>query len=420
MGSVNRDKVSELDAGIFDGRPQDWRVRNLLVEVAGWLSVLFSIGAVLGCAYALLAAWIAGQCGRTAILPAASYPAVTILKPLYGAEPHLYSSLAGFCVQDYPSPVQIVFGVADPADPAIATVRALIAAYPEADLKLVICSRQHGANRKVSNLINMYAEARHEVLVISDSDIVVDRDYLRTIAASLGQPGVGIVTLLYGGIPAAGLWSEFAAAAIDYHFLPNVLVGLKLGLAKPCFGSTIAIHRSTLAAVGGLETVADYLADDYALGALVRIAGLTVAIPSATVMHVCTERSLRELLVHELRWARTLRAIDPPGYAGLAITHALPLAILGAVLGGMTWASVALIAAALACRYILQLMIDLILHRQRRLSWRGPMRDALSFAIYVASFFGNAVQWHGHRYHMQSATRIGEPDQVELRRGSAN
>jgi ceramide glucosyltransferase len=390
----------------------------LLLESANWLAVLCSIGAVLGCAYALVAAWITSRFGRSAIMPAASYPAVTILKPLHGAEPHLYGALAGFCTQDYPSPIQVIFGVADPADPAIATVRDLIAGFPRADLELVVCSRQHGANRKVSNLINMYAKARHDVLVISDSDIVVERDYLRTIAASLGQPGVGIVTLLYGGMAAAGRWAEFAAAAIDYHFLPNVLVGLKLGRATPCFGSTIAIERRTLAAVGGLAAVADYLADDYALGALVRGAGLIVAIPDATVIHVCTERSLRELFVHELRWARTVRAIVPPGYAGLAVTHALPLAVLATVLGGMTWVSLILIAAAVACRYILQLAIDRILHRQR-FFWVGPLRDMLSFAIFVTSFLGSAVQWRGHRYRMQSDTRIVEPDKVELKRESA-
>jgi ceramide glucosyltransferase len=394
-------------------------VRILLLESANWLAVLCSIGAIFGCAYALVAARICGRFGRTAIMPAASYPAVTILKPLHGVEPHLYDALAGFCAQDYPSPVQIVFGVADPADSAIATVRDLIAAFPQADIELAICARQHGANRKVSNLINMCAEARHEVLVISDSDIVVDGNYLKTIAAYLGQPGVGIVTLPYGGIAAAGRWAEFAAAAIDYHFLPNVLVGLKLGRATPCFGSTIAITRRTLAAVGGLAAVADYLADDYALGALVRGAGLTVAIPDAIVTHVCTERSLRELFVHELRWARTLRAIDPPGYAGLAITHALPLAALAAVLGGMTWVSLVLIAAAVACRYILQLASDRIVHRHR-LFWRGPLRDLLSFAIFVASFFGTAVQWRGHRYRMQSDTRIVEPDKVGPKRETAN
>ena len=203
----------------------------------------------------------------------ANCPAVTILKPLHGLEPNLYANLAGFCAQDYPSPVQIVFGVDDPADPAIAVVRKLIADFPDRDLTLVINARRHGENRKVSNLINMARQALHEVLVVSDSDIVVAPDYLDHIVAALAQPGVGLVTCLYRGAAAAGIWSRLSAAAIDYHFLPNVLVGLKLGLAAPCFGSTIALRRKTLAEIGGFEAVADQLADDYALGALVRRAG---------------------------------------------------------------------------------------------------------------------------------------------------
>jgi ceramide glucosyltransferase len=388
-------------------------VQHFFAESAVWLSVICYGVAGFGCFYALAAAWIAGRFVGPAIVAPPRYPAVTVLKPLLGAEPELYGRLARFCGQDYPSPIQIVFGVADPADPAVGTVRDLIAAFPDADLKLVVSSRQHGANHKVSNLINMCAEARHEVLVISDSDIVVDPDYLKTIAASLGQRGVGLVTLLYRGIAATGRWAEFAAAAIDYHFLPNVLVGLKLGLARPCFGSTIAIDRHTLAGIGGFAAVADYLADDYALGALVRGSGLRVEIPPSIVMHVCTERSLRELFRHELRWARTIRAVDPFGYVGLAITHALPFAVLGALLGGPTSASLILVAAALACRFVLQLQVDRVFHRRRQLFWWGPMRDVLSFVIFVASFFGNAVEWHGHRYGVQSAARIVDLDRLE-------
>jgi ceramide glucosyltransferase len=334
---------------------------------------------------------------------ATSYPAVTVLKPLYGAHPELYRNLARLCTQDYPGPVQVVCGVADPGDPAIATVRDLIAAFPDADIALVECPRQHGTNRKVSNLINMVGQARHDVLVIADSDIAVEGDYLRAIAASLGRPGVGIVTLLYGGIAATGLWSAFAAAAIDYHFLPNALVGLKLGLAKPCFGSTIAMRRDTLYAVGGFEAVADCLADDYALGARVRGAGLSVVIPDYAVMHLCTERSFRELIVHELRWARTIRAIDPAGYAGSVLTHPLPFALAGAVLSGGSLISMIVIVAALACRFALQLRVDRVLRRHRQPFWGGPLRDLLSFAIFVGSFFGNMVEWGGRRYDARSA-----------------
>ena len=371
--------------------------------------MICEIAAVLGCAYALGAALTVGQFGRVAIMPATSYPAVTVLKPLHGAEPELYGNLAGLCTQDYPGPVQIVCGVADPGDPAIATARALMAAFPDSDVRLVVAPRQHGANRKVSNLINMLDAARHDVLVIADSDIVVERDYLKAIAASLGPPGVGIVTLLYGGIGAAGLWSAFAAAAIDYDFLPNVLVGLRLGLAKPCFGSTIAIHRDTLGAIGGFAAVVDYLADDYALGTLVRGAGLSVVIPAYTVLHRCTEPSLRALFAHELRWARTIRAVDPAGYAGLAITHALPLALIGAVLGGFGVVSGIIIVAALTSRFALQLTVDRMLRRRQRPFWGGPLRDLLSFAVFVASFFGHAVEWGGWRYKVHTAAGIVDP-----------
>src|SRR5262249_45550558 len=204
----------------------------------------------------------------------ANSPPVTILKPLHGTEPDLYANLASFCRQEYPAPVQVVFGLADPADPAAGIVRRLIADFPDRDLELVINARRHGANAKVSNLINMQPVARHETIMIADSDIVIPPDYLINVAANLGQLGVGLVTCPYRGVGATGFWSRLAAAGIDYHFLPNVLVGLKLGLATPCFGSTIALTRTALTKLGGLQSAADQLADDYALGMAARRAGM--------------------------------------------------------------------------------------------------------------------------------------------------
>jgi ceramide glucosyltransferase len=394
-------------------------VSELFESSAAYASAVCYLAALAGSAYALFAIWAArsfirasGPSSLADCLP------VTILKPLHGAEPDLYANLASFCRQDYPAPVQIVFGLADAADPAAAVVRRLIADFPDRDLELVINARRHGANAKVSNLVNMQPAARHETIVIADSDIAVPSNYLTNIAANLGEPGVGLVTCLYRGVGATGIWSRLAAAGIDYHFLPNVLVGLKLGLATPCFGSTIALTRTTLAKLGGLQSVADQLADDYALGMAARRAGLQVAIAPFIITHVCAEQSLRELLLHDIRWARTIRAVDPFGFAGLAVTFAVPFALIGFLLGGLTPAAV-IVAAALACRFALQAE----LHRLFQLGngwnisqgqfWLGPIRDVLSFVVFVASLYGRGVEWRGRRYGVRANNTLARYGEAE-------
>ena len=377
---------------------------ELLESSAACASAICYLAALVGCVYALFAIWAArGFAATPEPAPLAKPPPLTILKPLHGAEPDLYANLASFCRQDYPAPFQVVFGLSDPADPAGAVVHRLIADFPDRDLGLVINARRHGANAKVSNLVNMQPAARHETIVIADSDIAVPSNYLTNIAANLGEPGVGLVTCLYRGVGATGIWSRLAAAGIDYHFLPNVLVGLKLGLATPCFGSTIALTRTMLAKLGGLQSVADQLADDYALGMAARRAGLQVAIAPFIVTHVCAEQSLGELLRHDIRSARTIRAVDPFGFAGLAVTFAVPFALIGFLLGGLTPAAL-IVVAALACRFALQAE----LHRLFKLGnswnisqgqfWLGPIRDVLSFVVFVASFCGRSVEWRGRRY----------------------
>ena len=385
---------------------------DFVANSGDWASVSCYAAAALGCIYALAAVWAARGFVQSATLTASNYPTVTILKPLHGAEPNLYANLAGFCVQDYPSPVQIVFGVDDPDDPAIGVVRDLVADFPASDLKLVINSRRHGENRKVSNLINMLGEAHHQVLVIADSDIIVEPDYLKSIAANLERPGVGLVTYLYHGAAATGLWARLAAAAIDYHFLPSVLVGLKVGLPAPAFGSTIALRKSTLASIGGFEAIVNQLADDYALGALVWHAGLTVAIPNYTVAHACADRSARDFFRHELRWARTIRSLDPLGYVGLAITHPVPLALLGLLLGGFT-PDCLIVVIAVACRFALQSAFDRAFHRRGDFFWLGPLRDLVSFAVFAASFFGHSVEWRGHRYGVRADNSVAYYGEVE-------
>ena len=240
-----------------------------------WLSHLLPLIALVGCLYGLTAAVLAGRFARKpAPALGAAAPSVTILKPLCGIEPNLYENLETVCQQAYAGSVQVVFGVQNAADPAIAVVRRLQAAYPGKRLDLVIDARQHGTNRKVSNLINMSGLIAHEVIVLADSDMVVKPDYLGRLVAELGQPGVNGVTCLYHGVPAhRGIWAHLSALAIDVQFLPNVVMGTSLGLANPCFGSTIAFTAEALAEIGGFEAFRNDLADDYAVGEALRAKG---------------------------------------------------------------------------------------------------------------------------------------------------
>jgi ceramide glucosyltransferase len=364
-----------------------------------WLSLLFIAASVFGCLCALGAAWAARWFVRqpTASTPTA-WPNLSVLKPLSGFEAQLSENIETFFNQDYPGAVQFVFGVQDRADSAIPVVKSLMQRYPELDLQLVVNGATHGANRKVSNLINMRQVARHPVIVVTDSDMAVGPKYLRTLAAALAQPGVGVVTCLYRGVPSGGLWSRLSAMAVHDHFLPGVAIGLALGLARPCLGSTIALFQETLSRIGGFETVANQLADDYAIGKAVRQAGLRVVLPPLLVAHSFGEKSLSEVVRHELRWARTIFTVDPVGYISSGVTHPLPLALIGAALNGFDAWGLAAILSALACRLFLKYRLT------REFELPNPdyallfARDILSFAVYFASFWSMRVSWRGQDF----------------------
>ena len=374
----------------------------MLDAITPWLVAGFLVLAATGCVYALIAAAAMRRFTGEDASEATAFPSVTILKPLHGAELGLHDKLASFCDQDYPGPVQILFGVQDANDPAVAVVDRLIAERPGTDLQLLVSTRPAGPNPKVATLIGLQGRIRHDVVVLSDSDVSVERNYLARTVATLAQPGVGLVTCLYRGTPVPSLWARLASMAIDYDFLPNVLVGLALGLARPCFGSTIAMRRETLERIGGFDAFLEYLADDNAIGEAVRGIGMRVAIPRWIVEHACPERSFMELWSHELRWARTLRAVSPAGYAGMVITHPLPFALLGASLNGLGALGGGSIVAAIACRLVLQLQVDHTLHVSTSRWWLGPARDLLAFVVYVASFFVDVVSWRGQRYKVRA------------------
>lgn len=368
----------------------------------GWLWQICTILALTSCVYSLGAAFAARRFASRVPKTGHSTRGVTILKPLYGLEPRIFENLASFCRQNYAGPVQIVFGVQRADDPVIGVAERLIREMPDRDIALVVDERLHGANRKVSNLINMEPRIRHDVIVLADSDMAVEADYLDRVVAALEGEGIGLVTCLYRGEPVAGLWSKLAVQAIDYHFLPNVLVGIATGLARPCFGSTIALSRDTLGRIGGFQRVRDDLADDYALGEAVRQLGLKTAIPPFVVAHCCSDGDWTSLFRHELRWARTIALVDPAGFAGSAITHTLPLALLAWIFSGLSGEGGVIVATALACRLILQINIASTFALPSPRYWLGPLRDMLSFGVFVSCFFARAVDWRGQRYVVQA------------------
>ena len=298
-------------------------------------------------------------------------------------------------------PVQMLCGVQDPADTAIAIVERLKSSHPDLAIELIVSAPAHVRNPKIANLAGMQAHVAHDIIVVSDSDIAVPHDYLARTVALLEKPGTGVVTWLYRGVPRGRIWARFGAAAINHQFLPNVLIGLRLRLAQPCFGSTLALRRDTLESIGGFGAFAACLADDYAIGAAVRALGLRVAIADDLVDHACCERDVQEWFRHELRWARTIRGIDPAGYAASAVTHPLPFVLAGALLQGCAWPALAMLVLVLVCRGVLVVQADR-LTASRSALWLAPVREIMSFAVFMAAFFVGAVSWRGRRYDVHA------------------
>lgn len=368
-----------------------------LMTALGWAAGLL---AAIGCLYLLVATGMTARfLARRKVAPPPAVP-VSLIKPLHGAYPGMARVLEGFCDQDYAAPIQIIFGVRDAADPAVAVVEALRARRPAADISMVIDASQHGVNRKVSNLINIAAHARHGVLVFSDADIAVAPDYLRQVTTALAGENVGAVSCLYVGQDDGTRWSRLGAMAINYAFLPNAVLGLTLGLARPCFGSTIALTTATLARIGGLAGFVDHLADDYEIGRAVRARGLRIAVPPMVVSHLCVEGSGAELIDHELRWGRTVRQLEPAGYAGSLITNPFPLALIAGALLGFSGPSLAMIFTALGVRVACKFAMDTATRSATGRWWLIPARDVLSFGVFIASFTVNTVGWQGRRFRV--------------------
>jgi ceramide glucosyltransferase len=361
-----------------------------------WHTWLGTSLAALGMIYSIVA-WAAIQIRRRASnSPSESTLPISVLKPLCGADPEIYECLRTCCEQTY-SAFQIVCGVRDGNDPAVAVVQRLQREYPDIDLQLVIDRRQYGSNRKVSNLINMLPHARYEHLVIGDSDVRVPRNHLAALIGPLLQPDVGIVTCPYRGVPRRGLWSLLGALFINDWFIPSVCVAALTGSRSFAFGVTIAMRRQVLESIGGFSSIADQLADDYRLGQLTRRLGLRTVLSDVVVETCVDEPSLGQLVRHELRWLRTIRAVRPLGYSLAGITFSLPVAALGALLASGSRAVLILLAIAALAR--------VMLHCAGRRTgaaisqlWALPLADMLGFTLWCWGFVTRRVHWRQDRF----------------------
>ncbi len=373
------------------------------------IALYIAAGAAL--AYSVLSTWAALQ-GRERFRPlgrarsrARAEPGVTILKPLCGDEPGLYENLRSFCVQAYPD-FQIIFGLREADDPARPVVSRLLQEFPQLDLSLVVEASIHGQNLKISNLINMMPAARHDVLVLADSDIAVGADYLRRLVAPLRSSGVGLVTCLYSGCPRSNFWSELGSMFIDDWFAPSARVSRMLGSTRFSFGSTIALRREVLAAAGGFEALRNILADDYWLGEFTRQLGLRTVLSDVVVTTDVTEARLAELWRHELRWLRTVRSVEPLGYAFLPVTFTMPVLAFCGVLHPSA-AMLGLAGLGVGMR-----VAGCLLHRRHQARraplWRMiylPWREWLLAIEWAASFFGSKVYWRNRTYDASRARR---------------
>ncbi|HEX4489448.1 MAG TPA: bacteriohopanetetrol glucosamine biosynthesis glycosyltransferase HpnI [Terriglobales bacterium] len=372
-----------------------------ILKVCTAVCVLATFG---GFFYTLISLWGAVQfLWQRKAWATGDLPAVSLLKPLKGIDPEMLACLRSHCVQDYPE-YEIVFGVSEAGDPAMAAVEQLKTEFPSLEITLVLCEKRIGANTKVSTLAQMVPLARHEYFVVNDSDIQVSRDYLHRVLAPLANPTIGLVTCLYRGVPAATLGSwleslgivEFASGVLAARLLER---GIRFGL-----GSTLVFRRAGLAAIGGFDAFADYLADDYQLGHRLAAGGSVVELSHTVVETFLPPYSLSGFVSHQLRWARTVRDSRRWGYAGMVVTHYLPWALLALMFsGGSGWAWF-LVAAAFVIRATSTLAVGRGVLNDRRTFWYLPLiplRDLLAGVVWIGGCFGHIVKWRGERFSLR-------------------
>jgi ceramide glucosyltransferase len=387
---------------------------TLPVIVSGITTLL----AFAGCGYYLLALWSARAFVRSnrGALPD-FHPPVSILKPVKGLDPEMYESFASHCRQDYPGDYEIIFAAANAEDPAVEAIERLQREFPERSIRLVLCPETLGTNGKVSSLVQALPHARFDHIVISDSDIFVSPRYLRRIMAGFVsanlQKRVGMVTALYRGKAYRTIPSRMEALGIATDFAPNVLTARLLeGGTHFGLGSTLAVTREALEAIGGLLPLADYVADDYHLGARIDAAGFDVVLSREVVETSVPPYRFGEFLAHQLRWVRTVRDARPFGYFGVMFSFGLAWGLLNVVASGLSLESLALLSIAIAARVSVALLVGGELLGDRKTLnnlWLLPARDLIGLALWAWCYAGTTVQWRGRSFTVKNGKMLVQP-----------
>jgi len=379
----------------------------MMRSILSLLQIVAVVGTVSSSIYYLLCLWSAAtflrERKRGSAFPTQALPPVSILKPLRGTDPEMYESFRSHCLQDYPE-YEIIFGVSDSNDPAIENVKALQREFPGRRIHLVVSPKLLGTNVKVSNLAQMLPEARYDCLIVNDSDIRVEPDYLRRVTAPLTNPQVGMITCLYRGVASATLGSHLEALGISTDFCPGVLAARQLEGIRFGLGSTLAFRRADLEKIGGFTSFVDYLADDYELGKRIAALGLSVELSDVVVETHLPSYELRDFFVHQLRWARGVRDARAGGYLGLGFTFGLFWALLAlASSRAALWAWIAL-AVTLVLRLAVALVVGRGVLQDRQLlkdAWLIPLRDWIAVVVWIASLGGHTVTWRGDRFELK-------------------
>ena len=340
--------------------------------------------------------------------PRSYTPPVSLLKPVRGSDFATWENYASFCRQNYPD-YEILFAVNDPADPAVPQIHRLISEFPTHKIKLLVGAENLGANRKVNKLARLSREAHHEILVLTDGDVRVGPNYLREVVAPFVSESTGAVTSFYRAIAEKNLGAQLEAVGASSDFFAGVLMAELTEGVHFALGASVVTTKRWLAKIGGFESIAGVLADDYELGRRISQAGGRVLLSRESVWTIYSAQTWKTFWDHQVRWARTVRICRPLSYLGLIFTLGLPWTVLAALIAPAPWLAATYLLAYLVFRHLMAWTVgvwgvgDEVL---RRKLWLVPLRDAIYTVVWLAAFASNRITWNGQQFTMQKGQMV--------------